>query len=72
MLRKDKWNTIEVLICKYLTNSYMSYDVFVSVNHILKENCKIKKQKSWNFSGIHYIKIMETCCVSAKNKLLTK
>ena len=37
MLAKTKLNTIEVLISKALTNSYVSNDKFVLVNDVLKE-----------------------------------
>ena len=37
MLGKDKLNTIEVLISKALTDSYISHVEFVSVNNVLTE-----------------------------------
>ena len=34
LLGKDKLNTIKVLICKALINSYISHEEFVSVNNV--------------------------------------
>ena len=54
LLRKDKLNAIEVLICKALINSYISHDKFVSVNNVLREYNEMKKEikkivkLSWN------------------------
>ena len=42
-LAKDKLNTIEVLIPKFLSNSYIYYNEFVSVNNVLKDYDIIKK-----------------------------
>ena len=39
---KDKLNTIEALISKFLIDSYISHDEFVSVNNVLRENYKMK------------------------------
>ena len=36
LLGKDKLNTIEALISKFLINSYISHDEFVSVNSVLR------------------------------------
>ena len=57
LLGKDKLNTIEVVISKALTGSYISHDDFVSVNNALRGYNKIKK--SSNFCGIHYIKMVD-------------
>ena len=38
VLGKDKLNTIEVLISKALTDSYISHGEFVSLNNVLREN----------------------------------
>ena len=64
----DKLSTIEVLISKSLVDSYISHDEFVSINDMLREYNSRKEEikKSWNFCGIHYIKIMETYCGSFK------
>ena len=66
LLRKDKLNTIEVLISKALIDSYISHDEFVSVNNVLREYYEMKEEikKSWNFCGIYYIKTMQTYCLS--------
>ena len=37
LIGKYKLNTIEVLICKALINSYISHDEFISVNNEMKE-----------------------------------
>ena len=67
VLGKDKLNTLEVLISKTLVDSYVSHEEFVSVNDVLREYYEMKaKRKSWNFCRIHYIKIMETYCISCK------
>ena len=42
---KDQLNTIEVLICKIFIHSHISHEEFVSVNDILKEYYKIKKER---------------------------
>ena len=66
LLRKDKLNTIEVLISKALIDSYINNDEFVSVNKVLREYNKMKEEikKSWNFQVIYYVKTKETYCVS--------
>ena len=38
VLGKDKLNTIEVLISKALTDSYISHGEFVSLNNVLRAN----------------------------------
>ena len=43
LLGKDKLNTIKVLICKALINSYISHDEFVSLN-VLREYKKDKRR----------------------------
>ena len=42
LLGKDKSNTIQVLISKALSNSYISHNKFVSVNNVLREYNEIK------------------------------
>ena len=42
-LGKDKLNTVEVLNCKALIDSYISHDEFVSVNNVLNEMKEEKK-----------------------------
>ena len=39
LLGKDKLNTIEVIISKFLIDSYICHDEFVSVNKVLIELC---------------------------------
>ena len=40
MLAKSKLNSIEVLISKTLIDSDISYDEFISINNVLKEETK--------------------------------
>ena len=51
--------TVEVLISKAFTDSYISHDEFVSINNVLREYNELKKEnkKSWNFCGRQYIQI---------------
>ena len=44
LLRKDKLNTIEVLLSKALINSYISQDEFVPVNNVLRKYCEIEEE----------------------------
>ena len=44
ILAKTKWNNIEVLISKALTDSYISHDEFVLVNNVLRGNDDMKEQ----------------------------
>ena len=44
LLAKSKWNNIEVLISKTLINSFISHDVFVLVNSVLKEYNDMKEE----------------------------
>ena len=46
LLGKEKLNTIEVLISKALSDSYISYEEFVSVNVLREYNEKIKEIKN--------------------------
>ena len=68
MFGKDKLNTIEVLISKALIDSYTSHDELISVNNVLRDHFEMKKEikKSTNFCRIHYIKTIETHCLSCK------
>ena len=43
LLRKDKQNTIEVLISRSLIDLNISYNEFVSVNNVLREYIEIKE-----------------------------
>ena len=44
LLGRCKLNTIEILISKFLINSYISHDEFVSVKNSLGEHNKMKKE----------------------------
>ena len=44
LLRKDKLNTIDVLICKALFDLYIDHDEFVSVNNVLREYNEMKEE----------------------------
>ena len=43
LLRKDKQNTIEVLISRSLIDLNISHNEFVSVNNVLREYIEIKE-----------------------------
>ena len=43
VLRKIKLDTIEVLICKSLIESYISHQEFFSVNNVLREYYEVKE-----------------------------
>ena len=54
MLAKNKLNSMEVLISKFLINSSISHDEFVLVNNVLKENDIAKKEtKNLKTSTVH-------------------
>ena len=55
LLEKDKLNTIEVLICKALIDSYISHDKFVLVNNVLREYYKINEEIRNPESSVEYI-----------------
>ena len=44
LLGKNKLNTIEVLICKTLIESYISHDEFLLVNNVLREYYEMKEE----------------------------
>ena len=44
LLGKDKLNPIDVLIFKFLIDSYNSHDKFVSVNNVLREYYEMKEE----------------------------
>ena len=54
-LGKDKLNTIEVLISKSLIDLYISHEEFVSVNNVLREYNKIKKEIKNSETSVEYI-----------------
>ena len=55
LLGKDKLNTIEVLISKTLIDSYISHDEFISVNNMLREYYKMKKEIKNTETSVEYI-----------------
>ena len=56
LLGKDKLNTIEVLTSKFLTDSYISHDEFVSVDNVLREYDEMKEKiKNPETSGEYMI-----------------
>ena len=55
LLGKDKLNTIEVLISKSLIDLYISHEEFVSVNNVLREYNKIKKEIKNSETSVEYI-----------------
>ena len=58
LLGKDKLNTIEVLISKALTDSYISHDERLSINNVLRGYNEMKKIP-WNFCEIQCIKMVD-------------
>lgn len=44
LLGRYKLNTIEILISKFLINSYISHDECVSVNNVLKRYDDMKEE----------------------------
>ena len=44
LLRKDKFNAIEVLVSKALIESYISHDEFIPVNNVLRKCNEIKAE----------------------------
>ena len=73
LLAKTKLNTIEVLISKALTDSYINRDEIVSVNNVLRQYNEMKKEikNRKNCCGIHHKK-METYCVSCKKNTVNE
>ena len=54
MLAKNKLNSIEVLISRFLINSSFSHDEFALVNNVLKENNIVKEEtKNLKTSTVH-------------------
>ena len=41
---KSKLNSIEILICKTLVDSFVSHDEFVLINNVTKEYDEIKEE----------------------------
>ena len=52
LIRKDKLNTIEVLISKAFNNSYISHHKFVSVNIVWREYNEMKEDRK---TSVEYI-----------------
>ena len=44
LLKKNKLNTIKVLVSKALIDSYISYDEFFSVNDVLREHYEMEEE----------------------------
>ena len=61
LLGKDKLNTMEFLIFKALSDSYISHDEFVSVNNVWREYNEMKEyiKRFWNFCWIHYMNMAD-------------
>ena len=55
LLGKDKLNTIKVLICKSLIDSYIIHDEFVSVNNILRKYNEMKTEIKNPETSVEYI-----------------
>ena len=58
MLAKPKLNTIKFLKSEAVIDSYINHDEFVLVNNVLREynDMKKKKEKSWKYCRIYYVK----------------
>ena len=64
MLAKNKLNSIEVLISRFLINSSFSHDEFALVNNVLKENNIVKEEtKNLKTSTVHqrFLFICKAC-----------
>ena len=55
LLRKDKLNTIEVLISKALIVSYIIHEEFVSVNNLLREYNEMNEEIKNCETSVKYI-----------------
>ena len=71
LLRKVKLDTVGILICDSLFESYITYVEFFSINNVLREYYKVKKKKKLLLTliGIHYINISDT---SRSNRMVQK
>ena len=54
LLRKDKLNTIDVVISKALIDSYIGHGEFVSVNNVLREHYKMKEEIKYPETFVEY------------------
>ena len=55
LLRKDKLNTIDVVISKALIDSYIGHGEFVSVNNVLREHYKMKEEIKYPETSVEYV-----------------
>ena len=53
--RKDKLNSIKVLISKALIDSYIIHDETVSVNNVLREYNEMKNEIKYHETSVKYI-----------------
>ena len=53
--RKDKLNSIKVLISKALIDSYIIHDETVSVNNVLREYNEMKNEIKYHETSVEYI-----------------
>ena len=51
----SKSNSIEILISKALTDSYISHDKFVSVNNFLMEYYEMEEEMKYRETFVEYI-----------------
>ena len=74
LLRKNKLNTIEVLISKAFTDSYITHDEFVPVNNELTKYNEMKEEikKSWDFYAIYCQKQWKSIVLVTSQILKTK
>ena len=61
LLGTAKLNIIEVLISKFLIDSYISHGEFVSVNNVLRECNDMKKEKK---NSLEYIIQKQWKCIA--------
>ena len=54
LLAKTKLNTIEVLISKALTDSFINHDEFVSLNNVLREYNEMKEEIKYPENAVEY------------------
>ena len=55
LLGKDTLNTIKVLICKALIDSYISNGKFASVNNVLRQYNEMKEETKNPETSVQYI-----------------
>ena len=54
LLVKNKLNTIQALVSKALTDSYISHNEFISVNNVLTEYNKAKEEIKEPETSVEY------------------